>query len=789
MQQQTHEVLTNGLGSFAQVSPDYELAPVGLASMRQQAQRLAEHGRNGDIYVVHAAEGETVIPVEVLDANPMVKELLFEQMRDMGLDPGRYMVGNDLNSLNPETGMPEFFFKSIFKGIGKVIKKVVKVVKKFAPIVLPIAAAAFGIPFLGPAFGAGTFGASFVGSGIGSLLGGDSIGTAFKKAAIGGGLASLGGFAKGAFSSTGTALGGLEGSFTGSTPVFGAPGTASAGQQIGVNVAASPGGAKSIFGATDASRAGGEASKAQFGEFRKGNIFKGAFGGTFGETGQGTPGFVQDPSYVVPNESAYQYGTGNVMSDPSRVETITAPIQKAPSVSDLATSPDYSTAFDSLKNVKLAPKPGETLFGSEGLNKFWNNLRGGPDFTGKNVLESAGITDKAFGGFTPGQQTALKAQAAKIAAGASPTALRAAVAPFAAGAGILGLTSALGGFETGGDDDNGQRDRDFRKRFDDMKYGRNNVYKSNQKDYDVILYPSDNYNNNGLDKYGRRIRKFANGGATFDPFSYTPQSLGPSYTPPLSYRDSRSIFNPSFGPTPAPVPPALDFQSSYEPLDVKPWLPPEYTPTEYFPENTAYDPDDHSVSLFDEGDYEPEKIPGDDEDDDDGLVGDDSIPVKPLFFFDDGDDGDGGGDDGGDDGGGSGGGDDGGGDDGDDADGSEGSSSGGGDDGGGDDGGGDDGGGDDGGGSGGGGGDDGGDDSDGDYADGGYIGQESRPRAQMLVEGPGTERSDDIPAMLSDGEFVLNARSVRGADPTGQGNRYLGAQNLYRMMRDFEMRA
>ena len=57
------------------------------------------------------------------------------------------------------------------------------------------------------------------------------------------------------------------------------------------------------------------------------------------------------------------------------------------------------------------------------------------------------------------------------------------------------------------------------------------------------------------------------------------------------------------------------------------------------------------------------------------------------------------------------------------------------------------------------------------------------------MEGPGTEKSDDIPAMLSDGEFVLNARSVRGADPTGQGNRYLGAKNLYSMMRDFEMRA
>ena len=63
------------------------------------------------------------------------------------------------------------------------------------------------------------------------------------------------------------------------------------------------------------------------------------------------------------------------------------------------------------------------------------------------------------------------------------------------------------------------------------------------------------------------------------------------------------------------------------------------------------------------------------------------------------------------------------------------------------------------------------------------------PRREMLVEGPGTERSDDIPAMLSDGEFVLNSRSVRGADPTGQGNRYRGAQNLYNMMRNFEMRA
>jgi hypothetical protein len=69
-----------------------------------------------------------------------------------------------------------------------------------------------------------------------------------------------------------------------------------------------------------------------------------------------------------------------------------------------------------------------------------------------------------------------------------------------------------------------------------------------------------------------------------------------------------------------------------------------------------------------------------------------------------------------------------------------------------------------------------------------YGGTAQYPRREMLVEGPGTERSDDIPAMLSDGEFVLNSRSVRGADPTGQGNRYRGAQNLYNMMRNFEMK-
>jgi hypothetical protein len=36
------------------------------------------------------------------------------------------------------------------------------------------------------------------------------------------------------------------------------------------------------------------------------------------------------------------------------------------------------------------------------------------------------------------------------------------------------------------------------------------------------------------------------------------------------------------------------------------------------------------------------------------------------------------------------------------------------------------------------------------------------PRKNGKIAGPGTETSDDIPAMLSDGEFVINSRTVRG---------------------------
>lgn len=172
----------------------------GIERYQQAADVLKEFGRNGDTYIVHAAEGETMVPMEVLDANPRLKKMLWKQLEEMGVEPERYVVGNELNSINPVTGQPEFFLKKLFKSVKKVVKKVVDVVKKVAPIILPIAA-----PFLLPAMPLAF--ASGIGSLAGNLIAGNDFKTSLKNAVITGGLAGLGnvafggseGFGSGAF--------------------------------------------------------------------------------------------------------------------------------------------------------------------------------------------------------------------------------------------------------------------------------------------------------------------------------------------------------------------------------------------------------------------------------------------------------------------------------------------------------------------------------------------------------------------------------------------------------------
>ena len=135
-----------------------------IAPYENQARGLASLGRFEDTYIVHAAEGETVIPKEVLEGNPKLKEDIFKQMRAVGIDqPESYVVGNALNSINPNTGQPEFFFKKL---------------KRFLPTIGAI---------VGNIIAPGIGGA--IGSGLGSLAAGEPI----DKALINAGVAYVGG--------------------------------------------------------------------------------------------------------------------------------------------------------------------------------------------------------------------------------------------------------------------------------------------------------------------------------------------------------------------------------------------------------------------------------------------------------------------------------------------------------------------------------------------------------------------------------------------------------------------
>jgi len=170
--------------------------PRGLESFQHEVSKIADLGRYEDAYIAHVAEGETVVPMEVLDSNPRLKAMLFNQMLDMGINPERYIVGNEFNSINPVTGQPEFFLKKIFKGAKKALKDIA-----------PYAGTIAGI------FGAGPVYSALIGAGVPLLTGGDA-----EDAIMGG----IGGY--GAGTAFGSRFGSnpnyaLEGIFSGDTKI------------------------------------------------------------------------------------------------------------------------------------------------------------------------------------------------------------------------------------------------------------------------------------------------------------------------------------------------------------------------------------------------------------------------------------------------------------------------------------------------------------------------------------------------------------------------------------------
>jgi hypothetical protein len=113
--------------------------------------------------------------MEVFNRNPVLKERLFESMRDMGIEPERYVVGNELNSINPITGQPEFFLKNIGKFINRVMpgdsEKFLPIAAGFIPGLSTLAAAGIGAG-IGAASAAGRDESLLQGALTGGLMGG-----------------------------------------------------------------------------------------------------------------------------------------------------------------------------------------------------------------------------------------------------------------------------------------------------------------------------------------------------------------------------------------------------------------------------------------------------------------------------------------------------------------------------------------------------------------------------------------------------------------------------------------
>jgi len=143
----------------------------GLADFQDAVTALKNLGRFEDDTIAHVATGETIVPMEVFDENPELRDQVFASMAKLGINPAEYIVGSNLNSINPITGQPEFF-----------LKKLVKKLKKAAPVVLPLAASFIpgASPFLIGA--AGT---------AGGLIGGQKPGQALLSGITAGGLAGL----------------------------------------------------------------------------------------------------------------------------------------------------------------------------------------------------------------------------------------------------------------------------------------------------------------------------------------------------------------------------------------------------------------------------------------------------------------------------------------------------------------------------------------------------------------------------------------------------------------------
>ncbi len=92
---------------------DTRSAPMSMGALPSPSTSqmiLAQKGRNGDAILGHLTPGEVVVPSQILDSVPGLRSGISQAFNNLGADIGQYTVGGPDDSMNPETGMPEYAY-------------------------------------------------------------------------------------------------------------------------------------------------------------------------------------------------------------------------------------------------------------------------------------------------------------------------------------------------------------------------------------------------------------------------------------------------------------------------------------------------------------------------------------------------------------------------------------------------------------------------------------------------------------------------------------------------------
>jgi len=142
-------------------------------------------GRYGDTRMAHVAPGEMVVPRQVMQNNPQIAQGIASAIRSEGVDPRRYMVGTPQNSINPNTGQPEFFLPQLasFAATALGSNAVKGALTSLALRKLQGKKAGLREALIGGILGEGIGGAMGKGTSISSLFGGVGGGTSMASEA------------------------------------------------------------------------------------------------------------------------------------------------------------------------------------------------------------------------------------------------------------------------------------------------------------------------------------------------------------------------------------------------------------------------------------------------------------------------------------------------------------------------------------------------------------------------------------------------------------------------------